>query len=230
MQQPIRVLAAIMLLWCVVMAKAQGTFQNLNFELANPGSLTFAASIPVTSALSDWTVTIGGVQQTDVGYNAFSTGASAVSLIGPGGPTPAIDGNFSVLLTGSSSTVSISQTGLIPAGTKSLFFDAEQGFGAGAGGELEVLIGTQAVAVTLVASESTYALYGANGSGWAGDTEGLTFSALEATSGLNNWTIDDISFSPQAVPEPNTLELIFTGGMMFGLYGWRKRGNVKPTL
>jgi len=41
----------------------------------------------------------------------------------------------------------------------------------------------------------------------------------------NNWIIDDLSFSPQAIPEPNTLELFLVGGMMFGLRRWRRRGK-----
>jgi len=203
---------------------AQGTFQNLNFELANPGSITFSLNVPVSSALPDWTVTIGGDQQMDVGYNSFSTGAPTVSLIGPGGPVTAIDGSYSVLLTGSTAIASISQTGLIPSGTQSLLFDAEQGTGGGGNGLLDFVVGSQVVPVTLIATEPNYSLYGANISTWAGQTEQITFSALEG--GLNNWTIDDISFSSQAVPEPNTVELILPAIMaMLGLQKWRKRNK-----
>ena len=111
-------------LLAVLSAQAEVTFQNLNFEQANP-VFTGAASLDVTaaSALPYWTASIGGVPQTDIGYNAASTGATEVSIINSHGPVPVIDGNYSVLLTGgtSASSASISQTGLI-APVRSLFF------------------------------------------------------------------------------------------------------------
>jgi hypothetical protein len=215
-------------LFVVLSTHAQGAFQNLNFESANTGSLTFAVSIPVTSALPDWTVTIGGTQETQIGLNAPSTGAPAVMLIGPGYPAglAPLDGNYSVMLTGSGvpTVPSISQTGLIPGGTESLLFKAEPQ-APGFPGLLELEVGSQSISFTAVAAGPNYTLYGANISAWAGLTEPISFTAAEDTGGLNNWIIDDISFSTQAVPEPNTLELIFMGGMMFGVHGWRKRGR-----
>jgi hypothetical protein len=191
-------------------AQAQGTFQNLNFELANPGQYS-SISVPVLEALPDWTATIGGVQQVDVGYNAFSTGAPVVSLIGPGfGP---IDGSYSVLLTASFATVAISQTSLIPTGTQSLYFEAQPGLGA-----LNVLVGNQNIPFAAVGTGPNYTLYGANMSAWAGDIEQLTFAAQEFTSQLNDWELDDISFSSQAVPEPSPLALTGVGTLVFALY------------
>ena len=162
----------------------------------------------------------------DVGYNAASTGATEVSIINSHGPVAVLDGNYSVLLTGgtSASSASISQTGLIPSGTESLLFEAQQGSGGGAGGNLDVLIGTQSVPIMPVAIEPTYTLYGANISAWAGNTEELTFSATEGTTGLNNWTIDDITFSPNTVPEPNTLALILLGGAALAARRRRAKG------
>jgi hypothetical protein len=202
----------------VLSALAQGTFQNLNFELANPGQYS-SFNVPVSDALPDWTVTIGGVQQAYVGYNAFSTGAPAVVLIGPGyGP---IDGSYSVLLTATGATASISQTGLIRAGMQSLYFEAQPGIGG-----LEVLVGNQDIPFAAVGSGPNYTLYGANISAWGGDTEQLTFAAQESTSGLNNWELDDISFSTQAVPEPSSLALTGLGALLFALY--RRFGPKRP--
>jgi hypothetical protein len=198
---------------------AQGTFQNLNFEQANPVAVNpFLGTVTTASALPDWTAEIGGVQQTVILENGFSTGAAEVSLIGPGyGP---IDGDYSVLLTGNyNTTTSISQAGLIPVGTQSLFFDAQKGFGGGGDGNLGVFIGTQDVPFTPVATYPNYTLYGANISAWSGDTEELTFSALASSmTGLNNWTLDDISFSPAAIPEASPLVLTGVGGLLFALY------------
>jgi len=201
--------------------QAQGTFQNLNFESANVGSLTFAFSVPVSSALPAWTVNIGSIQQTGIGYNAPSTGAPAVWLIGPGyGPTgfAPIDGNYSVILQGSftASAPSISQTGLIPDGTQSLLFEAQAGSGA-----LNILVGTQIVPFADVGNGPNYTLYGINISEWAGQTEQLTFSALQGYTGMNDWTIDDISFSTTAIaPEPNIVALTAIGGLLFGARKW----------
>ena len=84
---------------------AQGTFQNLDFEQANPdlaGGPGNPYLVTAASALPYWTVTIGGVQQTNITENAPSTGAPWVMLAGPdlgGDIVPPIDGNYSVLLT-----------------------------------------------------------------------------------------------------------------------------------
>jgi len=218
---PIHILAVVVLA-SSDLARAQGTFKNLNFELANPGSITFSSSLPVSSALPYWTVTIGGVQQTDVGYNAFSTGSPFVSLIGPGyGP---IDGDYSVLLTGSfPGSAAISQTGVIPAGTQSLLFEAEP-VAVSFTGPLEVQVGTQSVPITEVGTGPNYTLYGANISAWANDTEQLTFSALQDTTTLNNWELDDISFSTNApTPEPSIVALTAIGGLLFGARKWFAR-------
>src|SRR5580658_4256626 len=86
----------------VLSVQGQGTFQNLDFEQAAP---VFVGSyVTAVSGLPYWTVTIGGVQQSQVEYNDGSLGAPAVVLLGPPPPTPplpVIDGNYSVLLTGS---------------------------------------------------------------------------------------------------------------------------------
>ncbi len=201
---------------------AQGTFQNLDFEQANPvivvGGSYYPYSVTTASALPYWTVTIGGVQQTQITENDPSIGYPWVVLAGPGlgsGIIPPIDGSYSVLLQGSfpASIPSISQTGTIPAGTKSLLFEAHSGSGA-----LDVLLGTQIVPFVAVGIGPNYTLYGANISAWAGQTEQLAFAACESSTGLNNWVIDDISFSTTVVvPEPGPLALTGVGAVLFAL-------------
>jgi hypothetical protein len=211
------------LVFSIVSAKiiAQGTFQNLNFEQANPvmanGGPYYPYGVTAASALPYWTVDVGGVQQTSIPENAPSLGAPEVVLISTAntfGSSP-IDGNYSVLLEGSDGAglPAISQTGLIPAGSQSLLFEAQPGSAA-----LEVLVGSQVVPFSAVGTGVNYTLYGANISAWAGDTEELTFSAQESTVGLNNWLIDDISFSTQTVPEPSPLALTGVGGLLIALY------------
>jgi hypothetical protein len=210
------------LVFSIVSAKiiAQGTFQNLNFEQANPvmanGGPYYPYGVTAASALPYWTVDVGGVQQTSIPENAPSLGAPQVTLISSAYMfPPPIDGNYSVLLEGSDGPglPAISQTGLIPAGSQSLLFEAQPGSAA-----LEVLVGSQVVPFSAVGTGVNYTLYGANISAWAGDTEELTFSAQESTVGLNNWLIDDISFSTQTVPEPSPLALTGVGGLLFAVY------------
>ncbi|HZM03114.1 MAG TPA: PEP-CTERM sorting domain-containing protein [Candidatus Saccharimonadales bacterium] len=211
----------------VMSVRAQGTFQNLDFEQANPiiilGSQYYPYEVTEASALSYWTVTYGTVQQTQITYNDPSTGSTWVVLVAPGsmGVPPgssyrlaAIDGRYSVLLQGgiTAPAASISQTGLIPISTKSLFFDAEAG-----SGPFAVSVGGRNIPFEAVGTGVSYTLYGADISAWAGDTEPLTFSALEG-GGLNNWLIDDISFSTAAVPEPSSILLTGVGGLMLAFY------------
>jgi hypothetical protein len=199
-------------------AKAQGTFQNLNFELANPGTLIqgefgpFALNVPVANALPYWSVYYGAAQQTEINYNAPGLGSTLVTLVGP--TMSAIDGNYSVLFQGggTASAASISQTGVIPMGMQSLLFEAQPGLET-----LDVIVGTQIVPFAAIGNGPNYTLYGADISEWAGDKEQLTFSVLQGVSRPNNWTIDDISFSPNAVPEPSIIALTAMGGLLFGV-------------
>jgi len=196
-------------------AVAQSTFQNLNFEQANPGP--YSGNVTVASALPYWAVFYGTVQQTEITYNAPGLGSTMVTLVGGGGTFPAIDGNYSVLLQGglTASAATISQTDTIPSGTQSLVFEAQPGEGI-----LDVLVGTQVVPFIPIGSGANYTLYGANISAWAGDPEQISFSAL---SGVNNWEIDDISFSPTAVPEPSIVALTAISGLLFGARKWFAR-------
>ena len=84
-------------------------------------------------------------------------------------------------------------------------------------------MGTQIVPFAAIGSEPNYTLYGANISAWADDTEQITFSAQAVVLGLNNWTIDEISFSPTALPEPSIVALTAMGGLLFGARKWLAR-------
>jgi hypothetical protein len=204
-------------------ALAQGTFQNLNFEQANPISAGAPGApyfVTAASALPSWSVYYSGIQQTQVSYNAVSTGATQVTLISTGNPLyNAIDGNYSVLLQGivPGSEASISQTGTIPSATESLLFEAQAGIGP-----LDVQLGTQIVPFSTVGSGPNYTLYAADISAWAGDTEELTFSAIGGS--YNNWELDDISFSPNTIPEPATLALVVMGVLALAARRWRAKG------
>jgi hypothetical protein len=52
----------------------------------------------------------------------------------------------------------------------------------------------------------------------------MTFSALPDYSYPNNWMIDDISFSTNAItPEPSIVGLTAIGGLIFGARKWFAR-------
>ncbi len=201
--------------------QAQIAFQNLDFEQANLGADPQPGYVRVASALPYWTVRLGGGQQTEMIYNEQSLGATSVSLVeaADGGTDLVygpIDGNYSVLLQGgiSLSSASISQKGWIPWNAQSLLFKAEQG-----DIPLEVEISGQDIPYTAVGSGASYTLFAADVSAWAGETETLTFSALEG--GDDNWLLDDISFSPNAVPEPSIMSLLVMGGLALAARRWR---------
>jgi hypothetical protein len=220
---------AAAIIFAVLSAQAQGTFQNLDFEEADivpiVGNPLYPYAVTVANALPGWTVDYGAVQQTQILYNNPSLGTTAVTLFASGYPGPVasiIDGNFSValqsgLLNGMPAPASISQTGQIPSGTQSLLFDSVSG-GFSSEQPPEVLIGNDLLTLFPVGSgqgvSTSYTIYGANISAWAGQSEQLTFSAPAGA-----FIIDDISFSPTAViPEPSPLALTGIAGLLFALY------------
>jgi hypothetical protein len=191
---------------------AQGTFQNLDFEDANivpiPGQ---PFMVTVANGLPDWTVEYGNVPQTLILLNQVSLGGTEATLIADGYPTltglTALDGNFSILLYGGPTPISISQIGQIPFGTQSLLFEGNWFQG---GPPPEVSIGGDNLALFSVKS----GVYGANISAWAGQTEQLSFTV---PSSYGPYEFDDISFSPVAVPEPSVFGLT-AAGLLFALY------------
>jgi len=92
-------------------------------------------------------------------------------------------------------------------------------------GPLEVYLGTQTIPFFAVGTGPNYTLYGANISAWAGQTEELTFLAPGGT--YNNWEIDEITFSPNPVPEPSTLALMLAAVGAYGVRRWRAKESVK---
>jgi hypothetical protein len=215
----------------LVSAHGQGSFQNLDFEMANPGQTSqspfgypTALNVPVAEALPYWNVYDGNVEQSTVNFNNPATGSTAVTLVGEGWPGT-IDGNFSVLLQGggTASAASITQTGTIPVTANTLLFKEQSLNGAGGPltpGGFTVSIGNQSVPFVELSGGQGYYLYGCNISAWAGQTEQLTLSSINQTvsGNLDNWIIDDISFSPNAVPEPSPFVLSGIAGLAFAGY------------
>jgi hypothetical protein len=196
-------------------------FVNLNFESAkiipDPASGYYPYGIAITNALPGWAVF--GSTQGDITYNAPSVGSTFVTLWATNGAQ--ISGNYSILLTGGLSPfpATISQTGLVPAGSESLLFEAQAGSST-----LQVSLGGQNLTFIALSSGANYTLYGADVSTFANQTEQLMFSAINVSSGLNNWNIDNIQFSTSAIPEPSALALSALGGLFFLRRRWKVWG------
>ena len=201
-------------------ALGQG-FVNLDFEdavITPDTSSPIPNAVFANDAIPGWTAT-GFLGPNDILHNSASLGSTSVSILDANGSPSAIDGAFSVYLYGghTASSASISQTGIVPLNTESILFEA-QNFGL-SGGTLLVSLGGQNIPFFALSTGSNYTLYGGNIPAVAGQSKQLIFSAL---AGENFWNIDDIQFSPTAVPEPSELALSILGAVVLGFY-WRHK-------
>src|SRR5579859_6172000 len=126
---------ALLSLAAISGANGQGTFtfQNLDFEGANFSGYSPRGMIPVTAALPGWSAYLGGMQIQQMLYDFETIGTTAISItdsLGPQlGASPApLQGNYSALLIGGLSgttptSATISQTGFVPTGTRSIVAD-----------------------------------------------------------------------------------------------------------
>jgi hypothetical protein len=203
-------------------ARAQGTFQNLDFESAHIPNGTQPGPIATTNALPGWSVYYGASQVTQISYDDISLGASQVTLVStndPFGPN-AIQGNFSVLLQGgpAGTDVSIRQSSLVPVTAESITFEAN------VAGPMSVSLGGQNISISAIGAGTNYTIFGGNiPLSMAGQIEQLVFSDPGAVGGNNAWTIDSIVFSPNMVPEPSMLGLLTASGLLLALHCRRKK-------
>jgi hypothetical protein len=207
---------------------AQGTFQNLDFEQANPVKGTPAPFYTAASCFQGWTCYLGQTPVTLVTYDAEALGDANISLMGPNdlyGP-PALQGQYMVDLQAGANpntapfgyeTASISQTGFVPSDASSLQFIA-------VGGPPTLSLGEDSLTMFPLSSGSTgwgyggnYTIYGVNVAPFAGTVETLTIT--ESTGG--NHFFDSFQFSTSSVPEPSISALIFFGGAIMYLKVFR---------
>jgi hypothetical protein len=186
--------------------RGQGDFRNLDFESAQ---IIFGDNgLATTNALPAWSAFSGTNQLATIPYNA----GTFFPEVGLYGSNPAvISGNFSVDLNQGGY---ISQTGVVPPDANSLLFKA----GDNNSFALIVSIGGQNLSYIALSNGSNYTLFGADVSTFAGQTAPLTLFAPTAVA-----FIDDIQFSPQAIPEPSTLALFSLGGVLIAARRFRPR-------
>jgi hypothetical protein len=196
---------------------AQGTFQNLDFESAVivpvPGDVygrvQFAAAYP------GWTGFSGTNPQTLALYNKMFLDSTGLGLQGPGSGLT-IDGNYTAMIQSGFALFgypnqedgSLSQTGAVPADARSIQFEARTG------GSFQVTLGGQALALTPLLATSTYTLYGADVTSFSGSLAELRFTASRCPPPrlpMNTLFLDDIVFSAEVIPEPDTLALLALG-------------------
>jgi len=221
----------------VLSSDGQTAFQNLNFENANPvlivPSPAYPYAVTPSSALPGWSGSINGVPVTQVILNTYSLGTASIDILGPGWEQPnpgIIGGDYTVFLqafnTGQGN-VSLWQNGTIPANAASLQFKAWQEPTANEAYSVS-FAGNSLLPVALSygqgPSGQPYTVYGVDIAPYAGDTGRLEFTAV-AGNGESGIELDDITFSPNAVPEPSTVALLVMGGLALAARRWR--GNRK---
>jgi hypothetical protein len=146
-------------------------------------------------------------------------------LPGYGSSGGLIEGSYTaVLMSGDvavnqSADATLAQTGLVPAGTESLQFKA-QFVHSNSSGSFGVTLGGHTLSLIPLQAGANYTLYGANTSGWAGQTAELDFTvhAYAGQFAADYLFLDSIQFSDQGVPEPSVLSLSALGAF---LLGWR---------
>jgi hypothetical protein len=197
-------------------------FQNLDFESATVSNLPADQDeyVSVTDALPSWSAYIDTNQLTQVGHNVITLGAANVGIWGPDygfGYLP-LQGNYSAILqAGYFDTASIAQTGLIPSSAKSIQFEAALHFQSDESVITNTLIVTvdgQSLPIVQLGSD----LYGSEISAFTGSVQDISFT-MNDNFGNALMFLDAITFSPEDIPEPSSLTLVFVGVMC--LVSWQ---------
>lgn len=206
----------------------QGTFQNLDFEQAMVADLlpTQIESVSITNGLPGWAGYLGADQQNMIHHNGQALALAEISILGPTYPlgVPAIQGRYSVWLkagdyitTLNHVRATIAQTGLVPANAQSIRLKTGP-YEA----DFSIELGGKAIPMSLLSVTSTYYLYGGSIAPFAGQSAELRISALPIRHPVfSQLTLDDLMFSPEAIPEPSGLGLLSAGFLLLCWRVWR---------
>lgn len=218
------------------LAQAQGTFQNLDFEAANPASTPAGGFVPFPDAFPSWVGYLGTNETTNALYNDLYLGAAAISLLDEDRIRgPLIEGDYTAVLQPGivSGNVpipaAIAQIGLVPSDSLSLRFKVQS-----ASTPLDVAFDGQSLVLQILFITPDYVLYGANISAFAGQTAELRFTALENNYPRGNILgIDSIVFSNVPIPEPSSAGLTMLGSLLLARRllrrSTRREVNPQPT-
>lgn len=221
------------------------SFTNLDFEGAHIARGTPPGNIAFSNAFPGWTGYAipngGGNPNTNVYLptflDAISLGGSGFALVntngdGVGGLSDfPIDGRYSAVLFGGYEpsfglyTAIMSQTGLVPAGTHTLFVDA-QPVAAYPYSTFSISLNGQTLNMIPLQTFPTYTVYGADISGFANETATLNLEVPCPPYGSvppYGVEFDDIVFSSTIIPEPDALALWMLGLGVMGMAARRER-------
>ena len=195
-------------------------FGRIQFGPAFPGWMAYYTSPSFSSTLSSTSPVL---------FNNLTLGTSALGLLDQNYSGGAAISNRTAMLQGgtgpSDVAVSLAQTGMVPAGSLSLQFMARtiraEGFHVPE--TFIVSMNGQALPYYTLQSQGGIRLYGVDVSAFAGQMADLRFTQPNGSELFDNFALDNISFSPLAVPEPGTWALLGLGGALLGWGAWRRR-------
>ena len=222
-------------------------FANLNFEQAQitsaPSGYTPGdAFLPISaaSALPYWTVREDSVVCTAIWGAPVALDETSVALLtaingGSPGYVP-LQGGYSLQLyafadapSGYFHNASISQTGLLPSGARSIQFLMQSPPVAGGFVQANPIVTLNGMAIALSPLSVSGGVMTMAGdiSAYAGTSVDLTILCQATPGGSpaneNIFTLDDIRFSPQPLPEPHTGCLLLVGAVFIWFWFTSRR-------
>lgn len=206
---------------CQTSLLAQGLI-NGGFESYNP-STTFLEGwkIKFYDGTGDLKTVVNGVTGSLVPYHVIDSQRFYATINGaesdPGGMPI---GNYYLFGRGSGSLAIVAeQTVLIPADTKTLQYRAFEGYIGGVSIQIDG-IGIEPQLKTIITPGGFFGKV----ADWWVDVADHAGHSINLVIGLNNVGvgIDDVHFSTEPIPEPNTLALVVMGGMAW-VWGFRRR-------
>lgn len=208
---------ALLLALAAEQVRAQGTFQNLDFEngtfIPIPGDPY--GRVEFSPAMPGWSGYLGANQINWILHNNLFLSGAGIAIMGPDNPLPdRMHGHYFVILQNSfpvpTDVPGIAQTGMVPSTAKSVLFLSNIQFPG-----IGLSFADQQFNTSLLQDlgGSRY-LWGADISQYSGQTGELRF--------FGEGYLDFIQFSNQPIPEPSPVGLLGLGAL---LLGWRFKRN-----